>query len=85
MEIWENAKKLFDDFQKLPPKEKEKSAKALGLSGHTVVEVLKLDPKKDGPQIGKIVKAMNDGYLNGEFKTYEEGIEFIRQFGKKLL
>lgn len=46
-------------------------------------EVMKLKGIKQSPELGNIMKALNEAQLNGEINTKEEAIEFVK--GLKIL
>lgn len=67
--LYNQAKKLFTEEQKKP------KFKPL-LTGRDLIYELKL---KQGPKIGKLLKALEDAQLEGKIKTKEQALKFAKK------
>lgn len=72
-----NIKGLFWILEKYKEYKDKSDSDPPFMSGNEIMEVLKI---KQGPEIGKIIKALREAQLSGEINTKEEAEGFIKGF-----
>ena len=69
LSLYEKAKKLYEEESKRPKPPK------LFLNGNDVIKTLSI---KEGPEVGKILKELEDAQLEEKIKTKKEAIDFVK-------
>lgn len=71
---------LYNNIKKLLKDEKMRPSFKLLITGHDIIREFKLD---SGPQIGRILKAVEDFQLEGNIKTRQEALSYVKKFLNK--
>lgn len=78
MEMYEEAVKLKEKFQKEMSEEEKHQVKKFDLiSGRDIMEILKLSP---GPEVGKIKTDIEKTYLDGKINSRAEAIKILEKY-----
>jgi len=75
LSMYEEAVKLKEHLEKMPPKEKEQVKKFDLISGKDIMEILKIP---SGPKVGEIKRKIEEAYLEGKISDRDEALEMIK-------
>lgn len=80
MEMYEDAKKLMEKFEKESDAEKAQIKKFTLVTGKDIMEKLKIIA---GPEVGKIKSEIEQAYLDGKITTQKDALEMLEGYKDK--